>query len=114
MFDFKQIHKNSFRFGWRTNEYNDLELWAYTYINGTRTAYRLCNIETQQKYRLSLYRNEKSVIFEVVPIDEKGQALGDSIRIDFDFDSKIKYGYKLGTFYGGKHTAPKKVEVLFF
>lgn len=102
-------HKNSIRFGWRYMN-NDIDIFAYAYINGIRYEKFMISTKTSKWIYLSIEeQNNKYVLKSICPN-------GNSSIVSFEFD-ELKTGflglfiYKLFPYFGGKVSAPHNMTI---
>lgn len=110
-FSFGYHHTNSIRIGWQTNleDSNKIKLFYYIYNKGIRTEKYICDVGIHFLNHIKIvcdYKNNRFCIHVL-----KGD--GTTIKIDlvkFIFP-KIKIGYYLFPYFGGKLPAPHEMEI---
>lgn len=98
-------HKESARFGWRyIIETGMIELSAYCYVNGVRAIKHICFCEIGRTYRIQLRLLLNAYFFI---------CLGDNVNetIEVHYSHRKKFGYRLGTYFGGQAKAPHEIKI---
>lgn len=105
-------HWNSARFGWRCIDYENIELFAYCYVNGKRiikplltckpNTWVFCNIQNQgSKYVFKAFNSKEKLATATIEKDTK-----------FSFYSLFKlFIYNLYPYFGGKIPAPRNMNI---
>lgn len=93
-------HNNSARFGWRWHQ-NQLEIWAYCYVNGERFSTFLDTVALGEF-------NEYEIMFEddqyVFRLNNKKETMARACQ------AQAK-GYKLFPYFGGDEAAPQNISI---
>jgi hypothetical protein len=98
-------HKDSARFGWRYwADRNQIELWAYCYVNGQREIKQICFCEIGKIYRIQL-RLLRGAYFFICLAENFNET------VDVPFTHSKKLGYRLGTYFGGNQKAPHEIKI---
>lgn len=96
-------HCNSVRFGWRYHiNSNKIELFAYSYINSSRSWDFLTFVNLNDKIRCRMQINRSG---HALSIDE--YSLPHIVNL-----KPKKMGYILSPYFGGNTTAPHDIEIL--
>lgn len=93
-------HSNSARFGWRWYQ-NQLEIWAYSYVNGKRLSAFVDTVALNEY-------NEYEIMFEdnqyVFRLNDK--------KVEMERSCQAQaIGYKLFPYFGGDETAPQDISI---
>lgn len=92
---------NSARFGW--NWYEDqLNVYAYCYINGVRQYKKLSSLALNKQHHLKMYVEDKKYYFEVNGVLDSMPRFCSGYTIS---------GYQLFPYFGGDETAPHDIFV---
>lgn len=93
-------HNNSVRFGWRWYD-NQLEIWAYSYVNGERFSSFIdtVQLDTYNTYEILFSENKY-----VIRLNDK------EVEINRACQAKSA-GYKLFPYFGGNESAPKDISI---
>lgn len=93
-------HNNSARFGWRWYQ-DQLEIWAYSYVNGERISTFIDTVafDTYNNYEI-LFTSDKYIF----KLNDK------EVEIPRACQAKAT-GYKLFPYFGGQETAPKNISI---
>ena len=95
---FSSHHDNSARFGWRWYQEN-LELFAYCYVNGKRVSELIDQIDLNRSYICEIDIQSNKYIFKVNNI----------VREVSRSCNGNGFGYKLYPYFGGDETAPHDI-----
>lgn len=106
LFEFDQVHNNSFRFGWKSKDDKAIEIYAYYYVNGKRYGKFIDNLLFGNSYILTIEKQSDAVVFKVYDTQNNNYVL----KYYVDYKSERRFGYQLGIFYGGKPRAPHKIK----
>lgn len=110
LFEFNSVHNNSYRFGWNYNkELDGINIYSYIYEKNIRFEKLLETIPFNEAIMFTLKKNENNVTFSI--FDIKNSFLIKEVVINIDKYNTKKYGYLLGLYYGGKPTAPHKIDL---
>lgn len=93
--------ENSARFGWRWMD-NNLEILAYTYVNGKRNFQYITSVALNKEYTYSLTLAPEQYIFSVGKV---------TVTMERHCTGKAS-GYKLYPYFGGDETAPHDITIL--
>jgi hypothetical protein len=95
-------HNNSARFGWRWVN-DELQIFAYCYVDGERKVQYIGNVELNESYIFKLSLTKDAYLFSIDGNEE----------ISISRKAKMNYGvkYKLYPYFGGDETSPHKMEV---
>ena len=93
-------HTNSARFGWRWYN-NQLEIWAYTYINGERKSSFVDTVALDKFYTYQIRFSDNKYIFI---LNEKEVEMPRAC-------SGTTKGYKLFPYFGGDESAPHDISI---
>lgn len=93
-------HNNSARFGWRWYD-NQLEIWAYSYVNGERLSVFIDTVAPGTFNNYEILFTENKYLFRL-----------NSKEIEMERACQAKAtGYKLFPYFGGNETAPKDISI---
>lgn len=93
-------HNNSARFGWRWYQ-EQLEIWAYSYVNGERVSTFIDTVELDTYNDYEILFTEHKYIFR---LNDK------EVEMERACQAKAT-GYKLFPYFGGNETAPKDISI---
>lgn len=93
-------HNNSARFGWRWHQ-NQLEIWAYSYVNGERFSTFIDTVALDTFNNYEILFSENKYIFR---LNDK------EVEIKRACQAKAT-GYKLFPYFGGNETAPQDISI---
>lgn len=93
-------HANSARFGWRWYN-NELQIWAYAYVDGVRKANFIKRVALQSWHTYEVAFTASTYEFKV---DET------AVSISRHCPNKAS-GYKLYPYFGGDEVAPHKITI---
>ena len=99
------IHKNSFRFGFKSKS-GKLYAVAYFYINKQRFDIEMLQLSTGTEYIMAIERSENKVVFS---ISNDGFSFAEKEVL---FNHTSNKGLKLGIYYGGKPKAPHDINLI--
>jgi hypothetical protein len=100
-------HDNSVRVGWRYIEDNDIQLTIYQYVNGMRVDHHThINVPIGRpiKVKLSVVRG-----LPILLVRDGGR----TVRME-GVETKVKWGYLLGMYFGGDEVAPHDIEICMY
>jgi len=107
-------HKNSARIGWRCNDKNQIELFAYAYVNGKRFTTYLGVVDVNSDFECTIIDTEKEYLFNVEVSD-----IVDNDIIKKEYNATINkkkdwffFHYLLYPYFGGNKTAPHTMKIL--
>jgi hypothetical protein len=103
-------HTDSARFGWRYNpDVQEIELFAYCYVNKERVDWLLCELELNKAYVLGIHILVDSYYFYAIEANKGNIIATETIKKKH----KKKWSYNLGFYFGGDKKAPRKMSVKF-
>ena len=103
-------HTDSARFGWRYNpDTNEIELFAYCYVNKERVDWLMCELKFNHTYLLGIKIYNNQYFFFVIDANKGDVISTETIRKTH----KKKWSFPLGFFFGGTKRAPRKITVKF-
>lgn len=104
----KYHHKDSARFGWRYDTKTEqIEILAYTYVNGRRLTQHVCHCMIGQQYDLHL-KVLTTCYYLAVHYKSDVRSIGYAW---VNHAHNKKFMYRLGVFFGGNKTAPHDIEI---
>jgi len=103
-------HKNSARLGWRCNDENSIDLFAYVYVNSKRVDGHIyiCTVELHDEFECEIIDTESSFVFKVKTEFEDHFHL---INIEKKWDWFL-FHYYLYPYFGGNKTAPHDMKMI--
>jgi len=107
-------HFNSARIGWRCNKKKEIELFAYSYVNGKRNSVYLGVVDTNSDFECTIIDTEKAYLYNVKVSDIK-----DNEIINKEYNATVIknrdwffFHYHLFPYFGGNKTAPHTMKIL--
>ncbi|MFN6945014.1 MAG: hypothetical protein ACK4ND_08685 [Cytophagaceae bacterium] len=94
-------HDNSARFGWRWFE-NQLQIMAYTYVNGKMSFKYITSLDLNKEYEYSLRMNGDKYVFSVN---------GEEVEMHRACSDEKASGYYLFPYFGGETKAPHEINI---
>ena len=102
---FGMHHKNSVRFGWRT-EKDKILISSYVYINGIREYNDICTCDINKKYTFTIDCRDTLILLEISAEPYK-------TRYGIKMENHTNFGYKLYPYFGGNKKAPHDIMIEF-
>jgi hypothetical protein len=100
-------HHTSFRFGWRPNIENKIEIFCYEYQDGIRQKpIKLCEVDINKWIRFQLTYSSTGIIKYFISYGNDFYWFYDS---PVNIRKKTGLGYTLGLYFGGNQKAPHDI-----
>lgn len=97
-------HWSSARIGWRCIDYENIELFAYCYINGKRIYKKIATCKTDTDIICSIKSDKNQYVFNVT----SGEKINETCSIPRpSFKISNIFMYKLYPYFGGQIPSPK-------
>lgn len=97
-------HWNSARVGWRCIDYENIELFAYCYVNGRRIYKKIATCKTETDIICNIKTNKDQYVFNVVA----GEKINETCCVQRSrFKISNIFMYKLYPYFGGQVPSPK-------
>ena len=101
-------HWNSARVGWRCVDNENIELFAYCYVNKKRIYKRLISLKTGKKVTCNIYIDKYEYVFNVLTEDGVGK-ICHMPRTSFKLSNLFMY--RLYPYFGGSIPSPKYMKL---
>lgn len=107
---FGHHHKNeSYRFGFRMLDNEEIDISLYTYVNGERKideSITSLDFNKEYKFTIDFYKDTKVVFFEIKEVS--GKVLFTAKR---EINKFRFWGYQLGLYIGGNNPATNDIDI---
>ena len=105
------VHKDSWRFGWTYNTNKDkINIWSYIYNFGKLTKKRICVIDFDKEYELTLEVRKFDKTSYLVNFSVDNELMGQYYTSEFELKN---YLLELGFYFGGNNRSPHKMILEF-
>lgn len=96
-------HTDSCRFGWRYSPTNDkIEILTYCYVQKQRSYEHICFVDFDKEY-----------LYTLIVRPTEYQFICDAYSVNVQKRHGKRFGFKLGTYFGGQAVCPHEMKIEF-